>query len=705
MKRFARHFSLFLLLSSQFTWGQALKYCGSSEAYVKLKTAHPEIALDEAALEAYTQSFVQKAKANAGVSTAAPTVYVIPVVFHVLHNLGPENISDAQIKNEIDILNRDYNKLNADTADAVANFPKIIGKVNFQFRLAQIDPNGNYTNGIDRIQTMTTYNANDNAKLNPWPRNQYLNVWTAANLENGAAGYAYTPGSASSLPTVDGVLILASYIGQIGTGQAVTSRALTHEIGHFFNLYHPWGPTNSPGVSCGDDGVADTPITKGFTSCPAAPTDAEICTSGVVENYQNYMDYSYCSVMFTQDQVTRMTAAITSTTSQRSSLWQASNLTATGVSLDTTQTVLYSTAIGSNTNVVCAGSTVNFNNTSYKGMCTSYKWVFEGGTTANDTIASPVVTYSTPGTYSVSLTVSNGKQTVSTSQTNAVTVLPDTSSFIAPFYESFERTTLPNNNWSTATKWTSGTNWSISNSAAFDGTSSAYLNNLNNDSASIYELIGPSVNLSKVSGPKLYFRVAYAPPSGVSSSDVLRIWASTDCGATWTGHGTFSGANLASTTAQAGSWVPTSLAQWKTDSINLLSIASATDVRFKFQFTNGTRAGNGANLYLDAINISNNMQAIASGIAPVTDVLDFITLAPNPAEHTALIKLGLRSSSKVSMQLLDLLGNVVMTPLPLMTMNQGQQQVSIDRNGLAAGIYFIRTIINDRIYTQKLIFN
>ncbi len=697
-------FLLFLPFIGPLFGQQPYKYCGTAEATQKLKETHPEIASDEAALEGYTQEYIQKMEAAK--TDAAPTVYVIPVVFHVLHNFGGENISDAQIKSEMEILNRDYNKLNADTAAAVAGFPKIIGNVRFQFRLAQIDPNGNCTNGIDRIQTLLTYNATDNSKLNQWPRNKYLNVWTAASLDNGAAGYAYTPGSVANNPSIDGILILSSYIGNIGSGQAVTSRALTHEIGHFFNLQHPWGPTNSPGVSCGDDGVSDTPITKGYSSCPASSTAAEICTSGVVENYQNFMDYSYCSCMFTAGQVTRMTAAITSTTCQRNNLWAAANLTATGVSLDTTQNNLCTAAFANSSSVVCAGSTVTFTDNSWNGPRTSWNWNFEGGTPATASTANPVITYNTPGTYSVSFTVSNGTQTTSTTKTNVVTVMPDTAVYKNAFFESFENNfTLPNANWTTASKWASGTNWSVNNGAAFDGSSCVSIDNSGNDSGSVYQLVGPTVNMSTIANPKLYFRIAYAAPSGVTVTDAFRVWASTNCGATWSGHGTYTGASLASTTAQTPPWTPTSTSQWKTDSVNLSGIASATDVRFMFEFTNGAPAGKGAMIYLDAINIGSNKLGVSTGISAINGAENRLTLMPNPAQNNSVLSLTLKETSLVTLNVMDVLGNVVLSPISNQVIAQGQQQVIINRNGLAAGIYFIRTKINDRVYTQKLIFN
>ncbi|MBK7182529.1 MAG: hypothetical protein IPH89_06110 [Bacteroidetes bacterium] len=115
-------------------------------------------------------------------------------------------------------------------------------------------------------------------------------------ITSGAAGYAYLPGTTAA---EDGIMILNSYIGSIGTGNIQKSHALTHEIGHYLNLNHTWGGTNNPGVDCsGDDNVSDTPKTEGWTSCNLT---GATCTS-TLDNVQNFMEYSYCSTMFTVGQ-------------------------------------------------------------------------------------------------------------------------------------------------------------------------------------------------------------------------------------------------------------------------------------------------------------------------------------------------------------------------------------------------------------------
>ena len=308
-------------ISSLFVWAAALFtvvsgyaqhqdhgyfQCGTDQQQAKAFAENPQLKADWEAREAQEilrdqQDFANNYGRNErnSVSVQSPPTYIIPVVFHVIHDYGTENISDAQILDQMRILNEDFRKLNADTASIVSQFVGIADDSEIEFRLANIDPNGNCTNGIDRIASMETYVGDDGSKLNSWPRNRYLNVWVVRTISSGAAGYAYLPGGAPTA-AVDGIIILSTYVGSIGTGNPTTARALTHEIGHFLNLQHTWGSTNNPNVACGNDGVSDTPVTKGWTSCNL--TSNAICTANVQENVQNFMDYSYCYRMFTAGQ-------------------------------------------------------------------------------------------------------------------------------------------------------------------------------------------------------------------------------------------------------------------------------------------------------------------------------------------------------------------------------------------------------------------
>ncbi len=246
--------------------------CGHDEMRRRLIESDPTFLQREAEYEAEIQQLIRD---NAEFRDDHVMI-TIPVVFHVLHLGGEENVSDEQIHSAIDVLNRDYNKLNINEADpsvdlntALQHFQDIAGDVRITFALPTIDPLGNCTNGIDRIYSVETLRGRDESKIHPWPRGRYLNVWLTDVIESGAAGYAYKPGSVEGFGQIrDGIMIRHDYTGEIGTSNPNYSRALTHEVGHYFNLDHTWGSTNEPVVGpCGDDGVEDTPLTRGHNNC------------------------------------------------------------------------------------------------------------------------------------------------------------------------------------------------------------------------------------------------------------------------------------------------------------------------------------------------------------------------------------------------------------------------------------------------------
>ena len=184
---------------------------------------------------------------NAMVNTPQRTAvanYTIPVVFHILHQNGVENISDAQIMDAMAILNRDYNLQNTDTSDVIAAFKNIIGNAHITFELAKIDPNGHCTSGIDRFYDPKTANWQENPSdyIYTWDPQMYLNIYVVKGIgmphigttrTSCTNGFTYLAGTLPTSDRMDAVVIVHGCIGSIGTSIPLTSRALTHEIGHY----------------------------------------------------------------------------------------------------------------------------------------------------------------------------------------------------------------------------------------------------------------------------------------------------------------------------------------------------------------------------------------------------------------------------------------------------------------------------------------
>ena len=672
-------------------------HCGTTEAMQKLFESNPGL---KAQYEKDEEKYAEEDRIAAArgyneenKSTNA-TLYTIPIVFHIIHENGTENISDAQVYDAVRILNLDYRKLNTDIGNVVSSFTSIAADCEIQFKLAQKDPNGNCTNGIDRIYSSLTNNADDNSKLNGWPRNQYLNVWVVKTIStSGVAGYAYLP-SNQTPSAIDGIIILSTYIGSIGTGNAGTSRALTHEIGHYLNLNHTWGGTNNPGVSCGNDNVSDTPLTMGHSSCPL--TDAT-CTPPIIENVQNYMEYSYCSNMFTAGQKTRMRSALTSNTSQRSSLWTSSNLIATGISTPAVLCQADFTTNSNYSNVMCAGDSVKYTDLAWNGNPTSWSWTFPGGTPSSSTDSTPTIKYYTPGLYNASLSVSNGSGTVSTSKTDYIRVNPSSAMYSASFYsEGFETGgAIPNADWQVNNLTPGGNTWVQTGSAAATGIKSVMISNSTAQDGNVDELISPSIDLTQISGSNIgmTFKVAYAQRTS-TSADQLKIYVSTNCGKNWSIRKALTAATMAGGNAPLTSIFVPVAGQWNTQNFVFTPAQTASnDVFVKFQFT----SNGGNNIYIDDINITG-----ATGIDEIENTLNY-NVYPNPAEENSVIEFSLLNKEKVSIKIFDVLGREV-DAIFSGELNSGEHQYSINKlNSFAGGVYLVNLTVGGETFSRKLI--
>lgn len=218
---------------------------------------------------------------------------IIPVVVHIVYNTPEENLSDAQIQSQIDVLNEDYSRQNADAANTPAHFQSLAANTQIQFVLAKQDPNGNASNGITRTFTNTvSFTTNGYVKYdsyggkNAWNTSQYLNIWVCDLA--GYAGYSSVPGSSAA---TDGVVIDYLSFGRIGTLMSSTRKGRTtvHEVGHWFGLAHLWGPSGT----CGDDGVADTPTQeKANSGFPVYPHVSSCSPDAFGDMFMSYMDYT-----------------------------------------------------------------------------------------------------------------------------------------------------------------------------------------------------------------------------------------------------------------------------------------------------------------------------------------------------------------------------------------------------------------------------
>lgn len=275
------------------------------------------MASDPAYLHTYNEQLRQVEEAEDNLRMASnDSTYTIPVVVHVLYHgsVPVENISNQQIKTQIDVLNEDYAALNANVLDVPDVWKNLLTDSKIRFQLATRDPQGNYTSGITRSQVPF---AGAFSILDPrifssasggydvWDANNYLNIWVC-ELENNILGFAAFPGTN---PSSDGVVINYKAFGRYGSALKPynVGRTATHEVGHWLNLVHIWG--DDGGACSNDDNISDTPLQANSTTRCGTFPKLDACSAvapGIM--YMNYMDYTddKCMMFFTPKQIDRM---------------------------------------------------------------------------------------------------------------------------------------------------------------------------------------------------------------------------------------------------------------------------------------------------------------------------------------------------------------------------------------------------------------
>jgi PKD repeat protein len=680
--------------------------CGLQHQLKKLYAEDPQ-------MEADYRQLVNQYKETRVIGGKKRMVYHIPIVFHVLHEYGSENVTDAQIYDQMEILNEDYRKLNADTNQVVPAFDTLIADCMIEFHLATIDPYGNCTNGIEHIYTHQTSASDDFSKLNQWNRANYLNVWVVNSIgEAGVAGYAYYPTATTGGGFyIDGIIILNDYVGSIGTSSPYSSRALTHEIGHYLGLAHTWGSTNDPTVACGDDDVDDTPLTKGHNSCTAFDLADSTCVPGIIENTQNYMEYSYCSHMFTLDQAEFMHNVLAQETGGRNNLYAEENLVVTGALADPAPTCIPVADFSADKRMTCVGDAVNFKNASWNAAITSFEWSFPGGTPSTSTSANPSVVYNQDGYYSVTLTVSNASGSDTKTFTNMIYISAAWPEFVGPYSENFEgasagwwHTQNPEDNWARfmlipgvgkgQSKGFKLNNYKDVSAADAFTSDWFYYNRLGNSKD---YLISPSFDLSNTSNVTVSFDYAYGTKATALAdiTEELRVYTSRDCGETWQirSNATLSEEEII-TVGYVGStdFTPTQDVQWKTQTFTYTPTAQDTKLRFRFEFIASDKS---SNFYFDNFNISGTL-----GIEENGEGLG-VSIAPNPVAAGSEVAVQVNGTSEdMELQVLDMNGALIsITKVPA---SNGTQTVMVPMN-VAKGCYFLNAVKGNAKSTNRVI--
>jgi len=641
---------------------------------------------------------------------AAAPVYTIPVVFHILHTGGSENIPDANCVTALNFVNLDYARANTDANQTDALFNSSYISSDIVFKLAHKDPNGNCTTGINHYyDTRTDWSDGANATNfgHTWDPTKYLNIYIVKQIvpTNTVAGggtiigYTFKPGTWPTGASQDAIVYRFDNLTS-GTD----ARSLSHEIGHWLSLSHTWGDTNAPNVACGDDNVGDTPETKGnLYNCPSSSVNVCAQTNTVYNNQcnvQNIMNYSSCKINFTTGQTNKMRSALQSTVNNRINVCSAANLIATDVNgTGPCAPIADFISIAPGDYTVCAGQTLNtMKDFSYNGTITTWAW----GATNNATITAPSASitsmyFPTPGPSVVSLTVSNS--TGSSVKTRTVTVVDGAVTATNGIAEGFEGSGTPAG-WSV---WNySGVSWAQTNLASLEGSKSFLLDGTISSSGQEDILYMPVMDFASNPNLTLHFYYAYRLKQA-GFTDVFKVQLSADCGGSWKDVFAPSPASMSSGSGGTGTtpFTPTSTTQWKfadaSSHPNYFQFTASSSVMGRFYFQEGS-GGFGNRLFIDSI----NLVAAPVGLNELTKHIS-LKLSPNPTNSSANVSFVLSNSANVKLSVMDITGKIVSAQRSY-DLAQGEHTIVVNENGtLNKGIYIVSIEYNGTKMARKLI--
>jgi hypothetical protein len=356
MKQF---FSLLITLSLSVHL-LAQRQCGAEMVKAAMIAHYPGAAQQIEDHRNSRQAVADNYKRQATAKGAARTTLssAVPVIFHILVNssqyaaMGGAAGIISRVDSQIEVLNRDYNKGNSDSTLIPSGWKHLYASSGIHFGLAHTDPIGHGSPGYEiKIITGDGFvqgiSGNyDSAKhvssggLDAWDPTKYINVW-CLNFSDypGLLGITVAKSFISIGAPLDNMGICLNYLA-LGKqtspasltfpsgGNYTLGRSLTHEMGHFFEIWHTWGDDGGlcPWTGGSDDGLADTPPEANYKygnptySIPGGTIyddcryDGAVDTQGTLLgvaclDFLNYTDDNAMH-MFTNDQAAVMASQI-----------------------------------------------------------------------------------------------------------------------------------------------------------------------------------------------------------------------------------------------------------------------------------------------------------------------------------------------------------------------------------------------------------
>jgi len=709
-------FLLTFLLSISLS-SQNHKHCGFDEHRNHQLEKNPALMDVCNDIEAKTKAYVEQQRQN---PTKIAEVITIPVVVHVVHtvNRPVTNISDAKVYSQLEALNRDFRRMNADTTDTYIDFKPIAADTEIEFCLAARDPNGYPTTGITRTATekerffvdLDDLKSDSTGGKSPWPRDQYMNMWVCNNLCSttsgcGILGYGTPPGI--STPSTDGIAIQYNFFGTLQpvNGAYDEGRTAVHEAGHWLNLFHTWGNVAENSNCNSDDSVDDTPRLDGPTfGCPSSRSNT--CNEEMPDYpdmTENYMDYSNdaCLNMFTIGQKLRMQATLEEV-SYRSRIKESMGCVPVEQGLDDIRVVTLSQP--NNVDLVCSvfepqftienfGTEPLFSFTidySLNGDAYSFEWTGLVQPLKSGIISLPPLKVNSSLTeheLTISTSNPNGREDFNIDNNNTSI----TFNSIGPanqditITQPFQFPAFPPPGW---TVFNNDNNFNFrfqqSNSAGYGDTKSTYMPNFESGANFIGEaddIISPPIDFDGVyDSLYLQFFYAYTSMGEGTISDTVDVLVSIDCGENYFSLHKIFGEELITADPVDEAFVPME-GQWKAGLVNLVGYKEFRNISFKIRQIRGT----GNDLYIDDINFLSGLTPI-EGTALQNQIS--INAYPNPVRGKTIIDLNnLPINQNLQLSISNKAGQVVYQQS--IKTNTSQKTIELPVENLSNGMYVV----------------
>lgn len=687
----------------------AQERCGSMELLNKRFQEQPALKVQFNQREARLKQIIN-ARMAAGKSLKTTGEITIPVVFHVV--LSRQSlVTDAQILAQLDTINKDYAGRNAGADKIPLYFKPLFGQSGIQFCLAQRTPEDAASTGIVRYTTLRNsfdYTTNqlkhaESGGADAWDTDRFLNIWIT-DLSSTTLGYATFP--SDGVPDEQGVAIDYSSLPGGSAESYNQGKTLTHELGHYFNLFHIWGDDN--GSCSGTDEVEDTPNQGNSTNSCRTGILTDNCTTatpGIM--YQNYMDYTpdACLYMFTKMQVARMEAAYET---YRSLLSLSNgcvpvnlkNKDASIKAITQPEQRLCTNVFTPRVTLVNKGketlTSVVIHAVIDDGTVQNYNWNGSLQTFAETNVTLPVLT-TVEGNHvlRVYTTNPNGAPDEEPANDEATFSFIYYEPFEAPVTESFE-SLFPPQGWDIVNP-DGGETWEKTTAAAKTGNASVRIVNFDNLAIGQRDYLrSPTVNISGVDSAFVSFQVAAAAYSNTSAVgnvwDTLQVMISTDCGQTYTSVYKKWGPTLVTRSAATRTEFVPGANEWRREQINIGNFINIGEVLVAFVNTNG----NENDIFLDDINIR------TVTVNPNLKEAGFL-VTPNPTSGTVSVQFYPHPAGLQSVEIYNVNGQKIAEQVIAGAVSTNVYNFDLTNN--PSGLYIVKAVFEDRVLTKKIVKN